>query len=249
MFASARPVVGFFLVGLVALSVPLIGRAEVDSDEGKEPSPEGSLVRDVTTYQKEVQNLHDILNGPMAVHHRVKSLHKTLQAVADNHKINIVVNERGLSKEPPSDDRLSAIELRGRTVGEALTELLDAYDLDYYVYEGCITVDAAETVRKRTEIRAYDVGPLLTTEVTASDVASVLPVSGEEIPHPIVMGSVIVVSVNKTGQARVRDFLRKSTPRSIRAEVARRARPQPAKPNGLKDLTWWEGSGADVGEG
>ena len=239
MLASVRLTVGLALLSLAAVSIPLICRAGGESDERPKPRTEGELVRDVTTYEQQVQDIRDVLNGPMAFDHRGERLSKTLSAIANAHKVNIAVKQGGMKKEPPSEERLAAIELRGRTVGEALTVLLDAYDLDYYVDDLCIQITSVEEVQKRLEIRAYDVKPLLIRGITVSDVARVLPVSlhAGENPRPIVLGDCVIVSLTRKDHARVLEFLRKSTPDSIRAGLIPLAPVKPVTPPRSKEVT------------
>lgn len=248
MSVSLRLAIGLALLGIAGLALPLVRRADAEPDGNSEPLPEGAFVRDVTRYERKVQAIYDELNSPIRVHRVHEKLHRTIEAIVNAHHLSVGINEPDSRKHVPSPDRLAAIEFRGRTVGEALTVLLDAYELDYYFNDVCITVEAAEKVRKRSELRAYDVGSLLVQGVTIDDVADVLPLPWNEAPHPVLAGNVIVVSLNRQGHARVLDFLKKSTVRSIRAEVARRAQPQPAKPGRPKDLTLWKGSETDLRE-
>lgn len=222
MLADICRIAGLNLICLAAFSAPLVGWAEGDSREGIRPQAEEKLVRDVTTHDPLVQDLYNVLNEPIAVPHRVKKLEKSLSKIAEAHKVVIVVRESGMRPELPSDDRLSAIELRGRTVGEALAELLDPYGLDYFVGGVGIEIDAAETVRQRVEIRAYDVEALLAQGITMSEVTRVMPygVLSQEHPRPIVMGNQMIVALSKVEHARVLEYLRKSTPASIRATLA-----------------------------
>jgi hypothetical protein len=250
MLALVRLTVGLVFLSLAAVSIPLICRAGEDSDVRPKPRTEGELIRDVTAYEQQVQDIRDVLNGPMAFDHRVERLSKTLSAIANAHKVNIVVDEGGMKKELPSEERLAAIELRGRTVGEALTVLLDAYDLDYYVDDLCIQITSAEKVQKRLEIRAYDVKPLLIRGITVGDVARVLPVSlhAGENPRPIVLGDCVILSLTRKDHARVLEFLRKSTPGSIRAGLLPLAPVKPVKPPRSKEVTARDGEGRGTRE-
>lgn len=234
MPAALRPV--FNLMLLATLATTAAAGADPEPMEATRPvaAPAEPKIRDVTEYPADVQQVRDAMKIRLKVEKQPKTLSRVLQVIADAGKVNIVLDEGGLQDLGLTTNQPVQVQVDGMTVEEAFAAITSELSLAYSIDNSVVNLTSVKRLSGGTQIRVYDVAPLLDGKTTAADVAeeatTLLSATSRAVrqqPTPAVaMQNRVIISASPLAHARVQAKLGALTAAEIRARAEERRRPR-----------------------
>lgn len=234
MPAAFRPVFSLMLFATLATTAATGADPEPVNADKPVAAPAEPRIQDVTEYPAEIQQVRDAMKTRLKVEKQPKTLSRVLQVISDAGQVNIVLDEGSLRDLGLTINYPVQVKVNGMTVGEAFDAITSELSLAYSIDNSVVNVTSVQRLSRQTEIRVYDVAPLLDGQTTAADVAeeatTMLYTTAQAVPQQptraVAMQNRVVISASPVVHARVQAKLGALTAAEIRTRVDERRRPR-----------------------